>query len=69
MTPRAALIVALVALGACAKAPPPEGPRPARDSAPLRRRRSDPDREARAAAASARIREPDSSSATSTLAP
>ena len=33
VTPRAALIVALVALGACAKAPPPAtDPRPARDT-------------------------------------
>lgn len=34
MRPRAALLVALAVVGACAKAPPPAAPRPAPDSAP-----------------------------------
>jgi hypothetical protein len=34
VTPRVALLAALAALGACAKAPPPAAPRPAPDTAP-----------------------------------
>jgi Bacterial capsule synthesis protein PGA_cap len=34
VTPRAPLLAALITLGACAKAPPPTAPHPARDSAP-----------------------------------